>query len=156
MLESGLPASIKPSAMDPSSMDMENFCGLLKLVSNPNRLRILVFLRHGEYAVGEIETGVGLKQPNLSHELRKLRDYGLVSTRRQSKVIFYSLSGSTTMQLVDGLAALCGRIGTEGAPGIDNDQSTNQPTATAKSRSLSDKQGECGIFSRVYRQNSTT
>ena len=137
-----------------SDMAMEDFCGLLKMVSNPNRLRILVFLRNSEYAVGEIESGVGLKQPNLSHELRKLRDHGLVSTRRQSKVIFYSLSGPTTEQLVDGLAALCGRIGGAASAGTAN--GSRNPENRIKPLSLSESHGECGIFSRVHRPNSTT
>lgn len=134
-------------------MAMDEFCGLLKLVSNPNRLRILVFLRDREYAVGEIESGVGLKQPNLSHELRKLRDSGLVSTRRQSKVIFYSLSGPSTEHLVDGLATLCGRIGQGPAGAVSN---TGADTTDAGRNRGGTNHGECSVFSRVHSPNPIT
>ena len=47
--------------------DIERFCSLLKVMSNPNRLKILVYLLDGESSVGEMETVLAIKQPNLSH-----------------------------------------------------------------------------------------
>ena len=136
-------------------MPVEAFCSWLKLISNPNRLRILLHLRDGECAVGELESTLGLKQPNLSHELRKLRDHGLVTTRRQSKVIFYSISGVSTMRFVDGLIELQGKL----------DQSMREPTPIGKDNRPADKEGdrknlshgngECGQFAIVHHLNST-
>ncbi len=137
-----------------SGMPMETFCSWLKLISNPNRLRILQHLRAGECAVGELESALELKQPNLSHELRKLRDHRLVTTRRQSKVIFYSLSDTSTKRFVDGLIELRGKLHEsirEPAP-VDT---YNCPADMESGRkNLSQGNGECGQFAVVHHLNS--
>lgn len=66
---------------------------LLKAFAHPARLMICCQLRDGEMSVGQIETVLGIRQPRLSRELSKLREEGLVETRRESKVIFYRLAG---------------------------------------------------------------
>ena len=100
------PSSNNEAMENGAGMSLEEFCGLLKLTSNPNRMRILLHLRRGEFAVSDIESSLKLKQPNLSHELRKLRDHGLGACRRQSKVVFYSLAGPFTACLLDGIRRL--------------------------------------------------
>ncbi|MCW5772681.1 MAG: helix-turn-helix transcriptional regulator [Rhodospirillaceae bacterium] len=63
----------------------------LKSLANRNRLLILCHLIDGEKSVGELERAIGLRQPTLSQQLARLRAGGLVSTRRDSKSIFYSI-----------------------------------------------------------------
>lgn len=63
----------------------------LKLLANPNRLRILTHLSQGEASVGSIETDLEIRQPSLSRELANLRDAGAIVARRESKLVFYSL-----------------------------------------------------------------
>lgn len=65
---------------------------LLKLVANPNRLRILYLLAEGECSVSEIEQRLGIRQPTLSQQLGELRNAEVVATRREHKVVFYSLN----------------------------------------------------------------
>ncbi|MEE7505821.1 ArsR/SmtB family transcription factor [Methylobacterium sp. C33D] len=65
---------------------------LLKLVANPNRLRILYLLTDGEWSVSEIEQRLGIRQPTLSQQLGELRTADVVATRREHKVVFYSLT----------------------------------------------------------------
>lgn len=65
---------------------------LLKLVANPNRLRILYLLARAEASVSEIEQNLGIRQPTLSQQLAELRTAGVVTTRREHKVVFYSLT----------------------------------------------------------------
>jgi DNA-binding transcriptional ArsR family regulator len=77
-------SSLKPLADEATS--------LLKALAHPLRLTICCQLRDTEMSVGDIETQLGFKQPRLSRELAKLRDEGLVETRRESKVIFYRLA----------------------------------------------------------------
>ena len=67
---------------------------LLKTLSHPARLMICCQLRNAEMSVGDMETRLGIRQPNLSRELAKLRDENLVTTRKESKVVFYKLSES--------------------------------------------------------------
>ncbi len=134
---------------------VEAFCSWLKLISNPNRLRILLHLRAGECAVGELESALELKQPNLSHELRKLRDHGLVTTRRQSKVIFYSLSGASTMRFVDGLMELRGKLHGSIREPTPIGNNTRPADVGIGRENLSQENGECGQFAIVHHLNST-
>ncbi len=67
--------------------------GLLKAMSNEKRLMILCYLTEGEKSVGQMERLVGLSQSALSQHLARLRRDGLVSTRRASQTIYYSLAG---------------------------------------------------------------
>ena len=67
----------------------------LKLIANANRLRIVCRLLKGEVSVGDIETELDIRQPTLSRELAKLREGDVITARRQSKVVFYSLTDPT-------------------------------------------------------------
>lgn len=64
----------------------------LKALAHPLRLQILEVLRDGERNVGEIEEVSGIGQPALSQQLGVLRKAGLVETRKDAKLVFYSLS----------------------------------------------------------------
>lgn len=80
---------------------------LLKALSHPERLTICCQLRDTEMSVGDIETTLGIKQPRLSRELSKLRDTGLVTTRKESKLVFYTLSDKPRVQeMVDAICAV--------------------------------------------------
>ncbi|MEO0437727.1 MAG: metalloregulator ArsR/SmtB family transcription factor [Pseudomonadota bacterium] len=79
---------------------------LLKALAHPARLLICAQLRDREMSVGAMETELAIKQPRLSRELAKLRDEGLVTTRKSSKVVFYQLSDDVEARnMID---AVCG------------------------------------------------
>lgn len=71
-------------------------CALLRALGHQERLLILCSLTHGERCVGDIEVQTGVGQPSLSQHLTVLRANGCVSTRRESRKIFYSLSDPAT------------------------------------------------------------
>lgn len=66
--------------------------GLMKALGNESRLMILCALSTGELSVGDLNEIVPLSQSALSQQLARLREQGLVDTRRQSQTIYYSLS----------------------------------------------------------------
>ena len=53
---------------------------------------ILCALADGEKNVSQLEEILSIRQPTLSQQLARLRADNMVSTRRQSKQIFYNLS----------------------------------------------------------------
>lgn len=73
----------------------------MKAVGNENRLMVLCALANGELSVGELLERVDLSQSALSQHLAVLRHSGLVSTRRASQTIYYTLSDSRARQLVE-------------------------------------------------------
>ncbi|MGB5688508.1 MAG: metalloregulator ArsR/SmtB family transcription factor [Woeseiaceae bacterium] len=66
--------------------------GLMKALGNESRLMILCVLAEGERSVSDLNTIVPLSQSALSQQLARLRQQGLVKTRRESQTIFYSLA----------------------------------------------------------------
>ncbi len=64
---------------------------LMRALANPSRLVILCLLNGGEMSVGQINERVPLAQSALSQHLAVLRRDGLVSTRRESQTIYYSV-----------------------------------------------------------------
>jgi DNA-binding transcriptional ArsR family regulator len=73
----------------------------LKALANENRLMLLCILSEGEYSVTELEDILGLRQPTLSQQLARLREDNLVTTRRDGKAIFYSLSSEEARDVMD-------------------------------------------------------
>jgi DNA-binding transcriptional ArsR family regulator len=64
---------------------------LLKTLANDQRLRVLCLLIGGELSVSQINARIDLSQSALSQHLAKLREEGLVATRRDAQTIYYSL-----------------------------------------------------------------
>lgn len=78
---------------------------LLKAMANDNRLRILCLLEGQELSVTELNQRLSLSQSALSQHLAILRREGLVSTRRASQTIYYSLSGNNARTVIDALGS---------------------------------------------------
>lgn len=85
--------------------------GLLKLVANEQRLLLLCRLREGEASVGELVGLCNLSQSSVSQHLGKMREGGVLKTRREGTTIFYSLSNPHIISLMD---FLCARFGEQG------------------------------------------
>ena len=64
----------------------------LKALAHESRLMMLCILAEGEKSVSELEQELGLRQPTVSQQLARLRADGLVSTRRDGKIIYYSVA----------------------------------------------------------------
>lgn len=75
--------------------------GLLKELSNEQRLLILCKLMEGECSVSYISEHIGLSQSATSQHLARLRSSQLVDTRRESQTIFYSLSDPNTVKVLE-------------------------------------------------------
>ena len=73
---------------------------LLKALANEYRLLILCNLMDGEKQVAELNELIELSQSSLSQHLARLREEGLVQTRRKSQMIFYSLAGTEVKQII--------------------------------------------------------
>ena len=75
----------------------------LKFLSDGNRLRILKILSQRESCVCELIEQVGLTQPLVSYHLRRLRDAGLVRTRRKAQWVYYSIDPAVWRSLISPL-----------------------------------------------------
>jgi DNA-binding transcriptional ArsR family regulator len=78
---------------------------LLKHVSDPTRLQVILILAEGERHVGALCEQLNQSQPAVSHHLALLRHGGVISPRRAGKNNFYSLTevGGDLAKVVQGL-----------------------------------------------------
>jgi DNA-binding transcriptional ArsR family regulator len=73
---------------------------LLKALAHPLRLRVVDRLGHlGPAPVSALAAALGAPLPELSNHLRRLRDAGLVTARREGRNAVYELSGSVEVLL---------------------------------------------------------
>ena len=74
---------------------------LLKAMGNQCRLLVLCHLSaSGELSVGELADRVDLSQSALSQHLAKLREEGLVATRKEAQTVFYRLCDPRAEQIL--------------------------------------------------------
>jgi DNA-binding transcriptional ArsR family regulator len=66
----------------------------LQFLGDRNRLRILKLLTRGDTSVGALVDQLGLPQSLVSYHLRRLREAGLVRTRRQARQVCYAIDPS--------------------------------------------------------------
>ena len=73
---------------------------LLRAISHEARLLVLCELANGERSAGELVERSGLSQSALSQHLAKLREEGLVATRREAQVIHYRIADQRAQRLL--------------------------------------------------------
>ena len=95
---------------------MPSLVKILRVVADPNRLRILLLLRDEELSVAELQEILVMGQSTISTHLSQLKQAGLVEDRRTGKSNLYRLSS----QAVEGDAVLKGHDGAPSGPRADN------------------------------------
>ncbi|MFD6431794.1 ArsR/SmtB family transcription factor [Streptomyces venezuelae] len=73
----------------------------LQALATPSRLRILARLQEGPCAVGDLAEAVGMEASACSHQLRLLRNLGLVTGERRGRSIVYALYDSHVAELLE-------------------------------------------------------
>ncbi|MBA4758716.1 metalloregulator ArsR/SmtB family transcription factor [Sphingosinicella sp.] len=86
----------------------EDAAAVLKLLAHPQRLIVLCRLSAGEASVNTLVDLTGQSQSSVSQHLAKLREGGMVATRREGTTIFYRLADDGVHALID---MLCDRFG---------------------------------------------
>jgi ArsR family transcriptional regulator len=65
---------------------------IARALSDPTRIRVMAALRNGELCVCELVDALDISQSSLSSHLQICREVGVVTTRKESRWIYYSLS----------------------------------------------------------------
>lgn len=71
------------------------------LLSDPTRARIVYALALEELCVCDVAAVVGLSVSAASHQLRRLRDRGVVAYRKEGRLAFYRLSDERVRGLLE-------------------------------------------------------
>ncbi|PZH17442.1 transcriptional regulator [Streptomyces sp. NTH33] len=73
----------------------------LQALATPSRLLILARLREGPLPATELAAEVGMEQSACSHQLRLLRNLGLVTGTRKGRSVVYALYDNHVAELLD-------------------------------------------------------
>lgn len=73
----------------------------MQALATPSRVLILAQLREGPRSVSELIAAVGMQQSAVSHQLKLLRDIGLVVGERRGRSVVYSLYDDHVASLID-------------------------------------------------------
>lgn len=79
----------------------EAAASFLKALSHEGRLMILCHLSSGEKSVTQLEQLLSTRQAAVSQQLARLRLEGLVSCRRDGKIMYYALADNKARQMID-------------------------------------------------------
>lgn len=75
-----------------------NFC---KAIADPTRMRMLYALSKHELCVGDLAAVLDMTKSAVSHQLRFLKEEGLVRSRRAGKNIYYLLDDEHVVEMLE-------------------------------------------------------
>lgn len=95
-------------------------------VAEETRVRILQLLRGRERCVCELQADLDAAQSRLSFHLKKLKDAGLVTDRRDGRWVYYAV----VPEAIEEMRAFLGEVapGEAGASGSWNDVEVRRPS----------------------------
>ena len=85
----------------PDTVALYEVADLFKLFGDSTRLSILWALSESEMCVCDICALLKMKQPAVSHQLKNLKQSRIVKSRRDGKVVYYSLDDEHIRRLLD-------------------------------------------------------
>lgn len=84
----------------PEEEDLYDLAELFKLFGDTTRIRILYVLFESEMCVCDIAELLHMTQSAISHQLRLLKQFKLVKTRREGKTVYYSLADDHVRSII--------------------------------------------------------
>ena len=87
---------IKPSEQDVSGQE-----SIFKALGNKDRLRVLSALRESECCGCELQVVLDAPQSTVATHVRKLKDAGLVRSRKKGKWSYYRIADTAVFGLLD-------------------------------------------------------
>ena len=84
---------------------------ILRALGHPARLRIVEILgEEGENCVSHLEHALGIQQANLSQQLARLREAGLIKDRKEGLNVYYSLVDEGTISGIEAIKDLVAEL----------------------------------------------
>lgn len=85
----------------PPEQTLSDLAELFKIFGDATRIRILLVLFQSEVCVYDLAKLLNMTQSAISHQLRLLKQARLVKSRREGKIVFYSLADSHVRTMLD-------------------------------------------------------
>jgi DNA-binding transcriptional ArsR family regulator len=91
------------SKSDFNSANLESAVQGLQGLAHPVRLSILSLLSKGEMTVGSIVEELNTSQSAVSQHLSKMKSYGILGSRKESNLVFYSIKDPKYKELLQSI-----------------------------------------------------
>lgn len=85
----------------PDEESLYDLAEVFKVFGDSTRIRILYVLFEAEVCVCDLAQLLQMNQSAISHQLRILKQAGLVKSRREGKSVFYSLADGHVRTIID-------------------------------------------------------
>ena len=84
----------------------EKTAKLLKVLGDPNRIKIVEVLAGGELCQCEIIPIIGQSQPTVSRHLNLLEENGILVSRRDGVKMFYRIANPAAIKIIESAASI--------------------------------------------------
>ena len=85
----------------PSNQLINTLSDFFKIFGDTTRVKIMCALDKSEMCVGDISVLLDMTVSAVSHQLKILRETSLVKTKRQGKIVFYSLADEHVQRIIE-------------------------------------------------------
>ena len=93
-------AIAKSQAIMPAPDQVKRVASLFATLGDPTRLGLLLALRSGELCVCDLSSVLAMTMSAISHQLRILRQQGLVTSRKDGRMVIYRLADDHVRRLL--------------------------------------------------------
>ena len=84
----------------PDDSIITNISDFYKIMGDPTRCRIICALKENEMCVCDLCNVLSMSKSSISHQLSKMREYGVDMCRRVGKEVYYSLDDSHVLDIL--------------------------------------------------------
>ncbi|RKP53743.1 ArsR/SmtB family transcription factor [Pararobbsia silviterrae] len=144
------------SRAEPERPELVAVANCLRIISHPSRLAIALHLLKGPLAVSEIESELGLRQPNLSQHLGVLRDANVLTAKRRAKSVVYELVPGASCDLIDAIRASMQTTGASKTPRAPT--ASREPARSAslgETRAMSAELDDAAVFAHLLNRTDS-
>jgi DNA-binding transcriptional ArsR family regulator len=92
-----------PTAQPESILPVDNariVARFFQALADPTRVRMLKALAEGEWCVTDLTLALGMDQPAVSHQLKYLREQGLVTYQKHGRHVYYALGDAHLREIL--------------------------------------------------------
>ena len=93
-------AKMKPKAARTLMKHCENVSSILGTLSHPIRLKILCLLSEQPLTVNSLTKSCEISQPSMSQFLARMKEDGLLDSKREGQKIYYKISDKRLLKLL--------------------------------------------------------
>ncbi len=83
-----------------SDDDYTNIADFFKILSDPNRLKLIEATKDNQLCVGDIGHLLGVTKSAISHQMKLLISFKLVEAERQGKMVYYKFNSDFVINLI--------------------------------------------------------